>query len=73
MSFFLLTMQRYNVFQNRQWIRAQKTPKIALFLTEIKQLCAHTVLFLVFYSSFSAIQSRCFPLLSKILHPYRLH
>lgn len=36
MSFFLLTMQRYNGFQNRQWIKAQKTPKIALFLTEIK-------------------------------------
>ena len=49
MSFFLLTMQRYGEIQKRQWIWTQKTPKTALFLTEIKKLCAYTALFLVFY------------------------
>ena len=45
---FFLTMQRYDEIQERQWIWVQKTPKTTLFLTEIKKLCAYTVLFLVF-------------------------
>ena len=60
MSFFLLTMQRYGEIQKRQWIWTQKTPKTALFLTEIKKLCAYTALFLVFYYWFLLFNPRAF-------------